>query len=347
MTRLSSLRIESLPRVLLSAALLCASGLGDAAGAAGVAPPDSAAARRDTAATTRDTLGTVPFTLTIDRTFGRFGVNAGELSSPGGIAIDPRGAVLVADTGNHRVVRFDSTGTTLGQFGGFGYGPNQLNQPRELFVGGTLYVWVLDRGNARIVKYDVEGRLIGVVVELENTLVRNRLGLVRPEGFSADPSGKLYLSDSAGDRVIVFDPLGAVLEVRGEFGTQGGRFNDPSGVAVDTRARLLVGDSGNRRVQALDSFGGFVAALPLDTGMKGEDGLSLAFGPDGTWALADRASGRLAWYDTRGRVLARHVPQNKRDLWVGAVAFDAAGRLYASDPRAHRVVRFQARSAGP
>ncbi len=302
---------------------------------------------RDSLAVARDTVLALPFALSVERTYGRFGVHAGELTGPGGIAIDPRGQVLVADTGNHRVVRFDSTGATLGQFGGFGYDAGRFDSPSDLFVGGTLNIWVLDRGNARIVKYDIEGRLIGVLVDLESETVRARLGLVQPTGFSADQGGELYLSDRAGDRVILFDPLGAVLDVRGGFGTQGGRFHDPSGVAVDPRARLLVADGGNGRVQLLDSFGGFVGAFPLASGMTAREGLSVAFGPGGTWAFSDRATGRLAWCDARGRMLAEHAPTGKKDLWAGAVAFDGAGRLYASDPRAHRVVRLLARPAGP
>ena len=38
------------------------------------------------------------------------------------IAIDPRGNVLIADTGNHRIVRFDAAGKPLGSFGRKGRG---------------------------------------------------------------------------------------------------------------------------------------------------------------------------------------------------------------------------------
>ncbi|MGH7725224.1 MAG: NHL repeat-containing protein [Candidatus Eiseniibacteriota bacterium] len=312
-----------------------------------VSPTDTRSSPTDTLASPTDTLASLPFVLVPERTYGRFGVRAGELTTPEGIAIDPRGQVLVADTGNHRVVRFDSTGVTLGEFGGFGYDPGRFDRPTDLFVGGTLNIWVLDRGNARIVKYDIEGRFIGVIVDLESDPVRARLGLIQPTGFSSDQGGELYVADRAGDRVIVFDPLGAVLDVRGGFGTQGGRFHDPTGVAVDARARLLVADGGNARVQLLDSFGGAMGSFALAEGMTGREGLSVAFGPGGTWALADRATGRLAWWDARGRLLARYAPSGKKDLWAGSVAFDGGGRLYLSDPRAHRVVRMLARPAGP
>jgi DNA-binding beta-propeller fold protein YncE len=314
-----------------------------AAAVAGAAARDSAVADSSAA----DTVGTAPERLVLERSFGRFGVGPGELSQPGGLAIDPRGRVFVADTGNHRVVSFDSTGAVGREFGGFGYETTRFDRPTDVWIGAGLHVWILDRGNARVVKYDVDGRFVGVVVDLNADALRDVIGLVDPAGLATDRGGELFLTDKAADRVVVFDPLGAVLVVRGGFGTQPARFADPSGVAVDPTGRLLVADSGNRRVQLLDSFGGFVRAYPLDFGMTGRAGLSVAFGPDGTWALADPATGRLAWLDAQGVVLARHAPRTSGDPWIAAVAFDGEGRLWVSDPKAPRILRFRRSAPAP
>jgi tripartite motif-containing protein 71 len=282
--------------------------------------------------------------LVVERTFGRFGVGPGELTAPAGVAVDPRGRILVADTGNHRVARFDSTGTYLDQFGGFGHDSGRFDGPTDVFVGGTLSVWVLDRGNARVVKFDLEGRPIGVVVDLRADPLRERLGTIEPGGFSADAGGRIVLGDVAGDRVIEFDPLGAVLTVRGEFGSQPGRFVDPTGVAVDLRGGAWIGDGGNRRVQHLDALGAFLRAVPLDAGMSGREGLAVAVSLAGELAVADRATGIVTVHDPHGVLLARLAPRARGDLWAAGVAFDAAGRLLVTDPRHHRVVRL-ARSA--
>jgi sugar lactone lactonase YvrE len=288
-----------------------------------------------------------PLRLVLERAIGRYGVGPGEFSSPRGVTLDPLGRILVADTGNHRVQRFDSSGVFLGEFGGFGYDANRFDRPTAVWSRSALAVWVLDQGNARVVKYDLEGRLLGVLVALRSDDVRARLDLIEPEGLATDRGGQLFVTDAAGDRILMFDPLGAILTPRGGFGTQRGRFDRPTGIAVDERGRLLVGDAGNRRVQLLDPFGEALAAFPLDSAMTGREGLAVAFGPDSTWAMADRATGRLVVYSASGVVLARHVPLAKGDLRASDLAFDGRGRLLVTDSRANRVVRYRLEAALP
>ena len=286
--------------------------------------------------------------LFVERTFGRFGVGPGELTAPQGVTVDPKGRILVADTGNHRIVRFDSTGAYIDQFGGFGPDAGRFDHPTDVATGGTLGIWVLDRGNERIVKFDIEGHALGTVVALRSDVLRARLGMVEPGGFAVDRSGQITLTDRAEDRVIEFDPLGAVLLVRGRFGDGPGSFADPSGVAVDPRGGALVGDSGNRRVQRLDAFGGVLRMFAPGPGFGGAAGYAMALAPDGSWAIADLASGRLAVFAASGGLLAFRAPRDKGDLWASGLAFDASGRLLVTDARHHRVVRLLrlARSAG-
>lgn len=279
---------------------------------------------------------------------GRFGVGPGELSAPLGVTVDPRGRILVADTGNHRIVRFDSTGAYLDQFGGFAGEGNRFDRPTDVCVNGTLSIWVLDRGTARVIKFDLEGRPIGVVVDLRSEALRERLGVVEPGGFAADAGGQIVLTDTAEDRILEFDPLGAVLSEKGGFGAQEARFADPSGVAIDARGGVWIGDAGNRRVQRFDPAGAFVAAFPLAPGMTGERGVAVAVGPGGEVAVADRATGRLAVHAPGApRPPLLLVPRDRKSPWASAVAFDAAGRLLVADARHHRVVRLARRPVGP
>jgi DNA-binding beta-propeller fold protein YncE len=325
--------VRGLLTVLLLSTLAAARP-GAAAPAVPTAPPESTSTR-------------APFRLALETSYGKFGVGAGEFSGPTGVAVDPLGRILVSDTGNHRVERFDSSFVFLGEFGGFGYDDTRFDRPTSLWVGGALAVWVLDQGNARVVKYDLAGRLLGVLVSLRSPETRAALDLVDPGGLATDRGGELVVTDDAGDRVLTFDPLGSILLVRGGFGAQPGRFDRPSGVAVDDRGRILVGDAGNKRVQLLDPFGEALATYPLDPGMTAREGLAVAFGPDSTWAMADRATGRIAVLNSAGALLARHVPQGKGDVRAGDIAFDGRGRLLATDARGHRLVRFRLEAASP
>jgi DNA-binding beta-propeller fold protein YncE len=309
-----------------------------------LAPSTRAQAPADTAAAA-DSLPA--FRLVLERTAGRYGVGPGELSGPLGVAVDARGRILVADAGNHRIARFDTAGVFLGEFGGFGYEDNRFDRPTVVWSGNALAIWVLDQGNARVVKYDLEGRLLGVLVELRSEAVRGRLDLVEPLGLAVDQGGELFVTDGSADRVLLFDPLGAVLTPVGGFGTQAGRFDGPDGIAVDDKRRLLVAETGNRRVQLLDASGGAIAAAPLDPGMTGKEGLLVAFGPDGTWALGDRATGTISVRDARGLVLARLTPAKKGDPRPGGLAFDARGHLLVTDVRNHRLLWYRLEAPSP
>jgi len=288
-----------------------------------------------------------PSRLVVDLAFGQFGVGPGEFSGPTGVAVDPKGRILVADTGNHRVERFDSTGAYVGEFGGFGHDAGRFDRPTALWIEGALAVWVLDQGNARVAKYDLEGRPIGIAVDLQADDVRNALGTIEPAGLAADRGGELFLTDDAADRVLAFDPLGAVLSVRGGFGQANDRYARPSGIAVDGRGRLLVADPGNRRVQLLDSFGSYLATFPLDSTLAARGGVVVAFGPDRLWAVGNGTTGALEVRTLAGELVARLPADGKNGPLPGGLVFDARGRLVVSDARGPRIVRYRLESASP
>jgi hypothetical protein len=88
------------------------------------------------------------------------GSEDGQFSEPEGIAISGDD-VFVADTGNHRIQRFDRIGTHELSWGTFGNGDLQFKNPAAIAVdavdgeGGTVYV--ADTGNNLIKRYTRNG----------------------------------------------------------------------------------------------------------------------------------------------------------------------------------------------
>jgi len=98
--------------------------------------------------------------------YGECGSGPGQFRNPLGIAADDRGTVVVADTGNDRVVRLayvDDRLQFVKAFGSTGSGERQLRGPSQIALGGSGTVYVSDTGNDRIVMMTLMGEPIGSI----------------------------------------------------------------------------------------------------------------------------------------------------------------------------------------
>lgn len=115
-------------------------------------------------------------------TFGRFGSGAGELDSPGGLAILAHGRpeetrLFVADTGNHRIQIFDGLGRPIVAFGAEGSRAGQFRRPSAITLARPDLPWeestddasiacvlvVADEGNDRLQVFDLDGAWLATI----------------------------------------------------------------------------------------------------------------------------------------------------------------------------------------
>jgi DNA-binding beta-propeller fold protein YncE len=86
----------------------------------------------------------------------RFGNGPGEFKLPYGTAIDPRGGMWVADTGNNRVVQMTTDGAFVRNWGAHGgdgtagRGPLQFDEPYNIATDCVGNVYVTDEENHRV-----------------------------------------------------------------------------------------------------------------------------------------------------------------------------------------------------
>ncbi len=186
---------------------------------------------------TEFTTGGVPTGVT----YGKLGSGDGGLNWPGAVA--PVGAgVVIADTYNHRVVRWDPAAGTLWTATGFNY-------PKDVKVDAkTGTVYVADALNKRIVTLRLsDGALLG---SFGGTVLH------RVEGVAIASDGDIWATDTSYNRLVEFDASGTFKQAYGGKGSDHGRFWEPTNLHLrpnGTNGDLLyVADTYNDRVEVFE-----------------------------------------------------------------------------------------------
>jgi DNA-binding beta-propeller fold protein YncE len=199
------------------------------------------------------------------------------LNRPMAVAVDAAAnEVYIADTGNRRIVVFDSeTGTYKRHWGAYGekpgdapgaYDPNATPARQfrditciELAKDGTVYV--CDRTSDRIQVFQKDGTFVKEAIVSKNTLgstVTGQFGVVSSHGsvwdlaFSNDAQQRyVFVADGQDKKIIVLqrDTLAEIGQI-GDGGRQPGRFLAVGSIAVDSRGNIYTGEQHHgKRVQ--------------------------------------------------------------------------------------------------
>ncbi len=177
---------------------------------------------------------------------GSLGAKGGELKKPTGISIGHGGEVLVADTGNSRIVALSSdTGAYMREFGKNGSGPGELSVPANLWVEPDGTVLVSDSILCRVQAFSPEGKPLFNFGECGNMAGY----MARPRGVASDSEGNIYVVDALFNMVQIFSRDGKLLMFFGGNGSGPASFQLPAGIFIDAADRVYVADSYNRRVQ--------------------------------------------------------------------------------------------------
>ncbi|MCB9761123.1 MAG: hypothetical protein H6739_14885 [Alphaproteobacteria bacterium] len=250
------------------------------------------------------------------------------LASPTSVLEDPDGHVVVVDYSNMRVRRLTEDGTieTLAGSGIHAYseiGLDALDTPLENPVdaawGPDGLLYILPQHEGRVIRVNDSGVIercagTGALGDIGDggDALEAEMGYGGGLAFAED--GALYVSDLSYNRVRRVDPAGTIDTV---LGTGEGGMGDPGQgpeVAVqfperlvvdDARGRLLVADTGNHRVLAMDleTLAVEVLAGTGEPGWYGDGGpatearlhnpTGVAVTPDGVVLIADLENDRL------------------------------------------------------
>ena len=165
------------------------------------------------------------------------------------IAVDKHGRVFVSDTGNKRVLVYDSDGNFVMQIGSEGLSPGQFEEPVGIAFDSQEKLYIADTWNQRIQVFEPnqDGSSYSSLRQWD---VVGWYGesLENKPFLAIDDQDHVFATDPEAFRVIEFSNFGEFIRTWGEYGISSEYFGLASAIAVDASGRVWVSDSANNRL---------------------------------------------------------------------------------------------------
>jgi sugar lactone lactonase YvrE len=189
--------------------------------------------------------------------------------NPTGVAVDSSGNVYVADSGNNKIRKIDSSGVVST----FADSTAGFNNPASVAVDSSGNVYVADSSNHKIRKIDSAGQVTtlagsGSAGSADGS--GTAAGFYYPRGVAVDSSGNVYVADTDSNKIRKIDSAGKVTTLAGSEAS----FKNPTGVAVDSSGNVYVADTNNNRIRKIDGSG-VVSTLTGNGSSYYSDGVSV------------------------------------------------------------------------
>lgn len=277
-----------------------------------------------------------------DLQWGESGNLNDEFGGPEGIAVDKQGNIWIADTNNHRIVKYNTSGSFLFTFGGLGTGDGQLSSPNGITIDRQGNIWVADTNNNRVQKFTSTGQFLC-----------SAGGLTHPHGVAAHPTQNIvFVANTGANAIVMIDSI--TCDNTGGWGSTGaadGQFNFPHDVAVDKTGRVYVADFNNNRIQVFNSSGTFLRKWGVfgsgDSRFTASPQFANPIGVEadmcGDIFVTDFNNRRIQKFTNNGTFITTWG-------WLGSgngqfnnpvgIAVDAKGRVFVADRDNNRIQRF-------
>jgi DNA-binding beta-propeller fold protein YncE len=170
----------------------------------------------------------------------------GSLALPINVAADPDGTCYVTDTKQMKVFIYDKSGDFKAEIGN---GTDM--KPCGIAVRGqNLYVTDITNHCVKVFNKSTREFLFQIPRSTDE-----KARLFSPSNITIGQDGKIYVSDSGGFRIQVYDAEGNHVRFIGEMGLEPGKFALPKGIGVDREGRIYVVDAATQLVQLFDPEG--------------------------------------------------------------------------------------------
>lgn len=280
---------------------------------------------------------------------GVAGVGAADdahLNLPVGVAVDSSGNIFVADTANHRVIKYNSSLVKQGQFGSTGVSGSDnthLNSPSAVIVDSPGNIYISDSINHRIVKLNSS---MAYVAQFGVTGVSgsDNSHLNTPEQIALDSGGtNIYIADSLNNRIVRITTALAFAATPVTALTY-----HPVGMAVDSLGNLY---TTQQHSVAIYSGGGSLqqtfgtAAAAGSTNYTCSSPQFIAIPSDGGYLFADSGNHRLVKINANGIYIGQFGVTGKTNTDFGhlntpsGLTIDSTGLIYIGDTNNERILK--------
>ena len=261
---------------------------------------------------------------------------------PGGLAVDSKGYIYIADRFNYRIQKFSLDGKFVTRWGKSGNQNGEFNMPDEVAVDSKNFVYVLEKNYNRVQKFDSNGQFI---CSWDNADNANQLN--HPESIAISSDDFVYVADTRNNRIIKYSSNGFFLNKWGEEGKEIGDFNTPMGMCADISGNIYVADKTNNRIQTILRNGDIRIFTVIQSGWK--DPSYICVDSNGNLyvlVLIDNDSFtdyQVLKYNTNGLLIAQW--ENKKNsesffqMPLGIIS-DKKGSIYISDTINHAIIKF-------
>jgi sugar lactone lactonase YvrE len=259
------------------------------------------------------------------------------LDSPGGVAVDATGNILIADTFNHRIRIVDHRTGIISTFVGSGNKGSagddglairaQLSEPTGIYVDPAGNLLIADTANHRVLLVE---KATSVISTLAGTGMPGFSGdggigtaaqLNGPTAVAADGHGQVLIADTFNNRVRRLDTrTGTITTIAGTgaqgFGGDGdfaskAELTEPSGVAVDAKGNILIADTFNNRIRRIDRLSGIIMTVAGagTRGSSGDGGVALSAELNNPVGLTQDAFGNIVVADAGNHRVLRVIAE--------------------------------------
>lgn len=246
-------------------------------------------------------------------------------------------AIIVADWGNHRIVRWKKNELNGEVMIPVQDQPNPLNGPTDILIDREQDSLIIcDRGHRRILRWSRRNN-----TSQEDILIDN----IACWGIALDQQRNLYVSDTDNHAVKRYrlDTMeeGSIVAGGHGYGTGLHQLNQPTYLFVDRYQNIYVTDTGNHRVMKWnrEATSGIMVARGFPRGLYVDAAETLYMADYGNHRLMRWPKGA-----TTGSIISS-IPAIEGDeayehITPWSIVGDDSGYLYVGDHTMHRVQRF-------